>query len=161
MAIHDVSKDHPERANPMPNKHDVPEVNLPNTMPFNHSTGAGSLFRQVASGTINVSNNGSVLTTAKVAHGLPYQPAVIAFINNAAPTVVDSDGNLRNLPSNASIPIPNFVTATWSQGGNVITITSYIYAFADPTYVYVNLANSTGSSLNSTVTYYLFAQAST
>lgn len=109
MAIHDVSKDHPQRETPMPNKHDVPEVNLPNTMPFNHSTGGANLeFGNARLVEIFVQNitagagvSGSIVTTTSTsAHNLGYTPLAFVYMNN-----IVGAGYGQPLPMNVSFGV--------------------------------------------------------
>lgn len=183
MALHDVDKSGFQRDNPSPNSHDdmgMAPRKAHGTNSTNYVTGAtedpvsgtntgtaggGTAVKQgmkrlVAVCPVGVTNDGSTLTTATVAHNLGYAPKVEADLENA--TITIAGGTVTG----ANVPIPLFTDAsidtiksTALNGGvalGAIIFQTWVYAFADETNVYVNFLNATGLPSSIEVTVYLY-----
>lgn len=171
MAIHDVDKHSDDRTSPAVNAHDAQNIDqrmAHGTNSANYTTDAtGTPAAGVAAGggagvkygfkravlivPMTVTNNGATLTTATASHPLGYVPKVEADIENATVSTAGSP------VTGATQPLPIFTSA--SIGGalaGAVTFSTFLYAFADASNVYVNLLNATGNPVTVTVTCYLY-----
>lgn len=176
MAIHDVDKNSSERTAPIPNTVDsmgtLPRM-AHNTNSINYTTdatddptggtntgtaGGGAVIkagfkRLVAVCTIGVVNDGSTITTAQIDHNLGYVPIVEAVVENGSATIATGTA------TGVSMPLPLFTNATFDLVTPKINFQTWLYAFANSTTMYVNMANSTGTPITTTVTCYLYQKA--
>lgn len=175
MSLHDVDKGSFDRGSPIPNHHDQiidgahknhgtnsanyttdattsPSGGTNTGTPGGGATVAAGFKRLVLTCPMTVTNNGATLTTATLAHGLPFVPVVEASIDNANTTIAGGTA------TGASIPLPTFTSA--SIAGAQVQFGTWLTAFGDATNVYVNMLNATGSPVTITVTCYLYQRVS-
>jgi len=167
MALHDVDRNSEDRGTPAPNHtdkvidgahkaHGTNSVNYVSdaTPSYSGGTNTGSVgggnpirygYKKLVSNvSFTLVNDGSTLTTGSIAHGLNYVPVVELLFENASLTIAGGGGSVTG----ATVPGPFFAGADiGSDVSGVVSFTSWIYAFADATNIYVNMLNATGSPI--------------
>lgn len=136
---------------------DVTKTTLASDFIFNSNQ---NIFKIVQKGTGTIVNNGSTVTTGKIAHGLGFVPVALGFLSNATNSVVGTGLGIP-LPIYTNASIDTILGAATASGNPlpIIAFQTYLSVMADELFFYVFLINSTGSPVTYEVTYFLLQES--